>query len=200
MNHETIGRRFLPILGWMSVVSGYIILFGGSFACLVSSIVYFVGGATVIGIAVLFGGIPSAIVEGIASIAVGDMMIRFEDVLLLLSTYKACPDPNLEEEREKPTPAPAKEVPAKEEETPAKEAKLEKKGPEGSSGLPSAAPEREIPPNLPLDATMLKKGLAVIYHKHKAVIYYVPGGTDSVFIAFSDGQVERVRIEDLTTA
>jgi hypothetical protein len=198
MNHETIGRRFLPILGWMSVVSGYIILFGGSFACLVSSIVYFVKGATVIGIAVLFGGIPSAIVEGIASIAVGNMMIRFEEVLL--STDKARPDPELEEEKEKPMPAPAKEVPAKEEETPAKEAKLEKKGPEGSSGLPSAAPEREIPPNLPLDATMLKKGLAVIYHKHKAVIYYVPGGTDSVFIAFSDGQVKRVRIEDLTTA
>jgi len=79
IDHETIGRKCLPIFGWIAVVEGYIALFGGTLTCLLLGIIYFAQPLPALASGILFGGVPGCILEGLGSIALGDLMIRFDE-------------------------------------------------------------------------------------------------------------------------
>jgi hypothetical protein len=193
MDHETIGRKFLPILGWISIVGGYIALFGGPAVFLLTAIIYFAQGIWVLGIAYLLGGVPGSIIEGIACIAVGDMMVRFDD-----GGNRAAGPENRINALQASTKAKEKTAPKKSEPASEKTEPTPKKSPVAPLLIEPVPPKKSVSPlRRWVKGEGLVSGEEVSYQGHLAIVTYVLSGTGRASIKFENGQVEVVDIADL---
>jgi len=183
MDHETIGRKCLPIFGWISVVEGYIVLFGGTLTCLLLGIIYFAQSLPALASGILFGGVPGSFIEGLASIAVGDLMIRFDDkadvrgVMQDLKKKESSPKPQAE-------PSPVKPAKPVEPTKPVEPAK------------PVEPTEPVVYPHNP--STSFERGAQVSYQGKKGTITFISEASQSAAVKFTDQSVEVIPLKSLT--
>jgi len=181
IDHETIGRKCLPIFGWIAVVEGYIALFGGTLTCLLLGIIYFAQSLPALASGILFGGVPGCILEGLGSIALGDLMIRFDEkastqgVIQDLKKKEANKESSLKPQA-KPNPVkPTKPV---------------------ESAKPVEPTEPVVYPRNP--SKNFERGAQVSYQDKKETITFISEASQSAAVKFADQSVEVIPLKSLT--
>jgi hypothetical protein len=188
MNHENIRRIFLPILGWISIVEGYIVLFGGSVGCLIAAIVLFIVHEPIDGLSFLFGGVIGSIVAGISSVAMGDMMLQV-DRLTAKDSYH---DRLAEREKKRAAVVKAPEPAPVPDETPKTDAAVKPTTP--------AVPKKEEKKPIALSPKRPGGPLVgdhVSYQGKICLVTYVLAASGRISIQQEDGKVEVIDPSDL---